>query len=85
MAGKNTPKKYDQTKVSFSSVLVIDRSGTLHRLNCPFKVRVRNSAEDGISATIFYVDQVQSSEDYMLVYVIKSKPYPYFLFVILLY
>lgn len=62
--------------VSTTSILVIDRKGTLKRLYCPFKVVAIVDLPPQITVEAFYyVDAVKMTLELKEVYIIKSKAY----------
>jgi|WetSurMetagenome_2_1015567.scaffolds.fasta_scaffold06310_8 hypothetical protein len=84
MTKRKNPGENPSITISGNSILVLDRHGILRRLTCPFKVRVRNSSPGRIHAKVFYVDEVKPSDAYLMVYMIRQKPFPFYMFVIVL-
>jgi len=71
--------------VSFSSILVIDSAGTLHRLNCPFKVvALIDIPPDIIQGKFYYVVAVKMSLELKDIFIINDKGFYIFGFFILL-
>jgi len=67
-----------------SSLLVIDRYGRLHRLFCPFPVRLIQDLPIGKHNEIVFVDKVLVSSELVLLYQVKRQLFRYNLFVILI-
>lgn len=71
--------------VSTTSILVIDSRGTLHRLNCPFRVFAIVDVPPEIKeGNHYFVDAVRLSIDIKDVFIIKGKGYYIWGFLILL-
>jgi hypothetical protein len=71
--------------VSTTSILVIDRKGTLHRLNCPFRVlAVSDVSPDITEGKLYSVDAVKMSLDLKNVFIINGEGYFIWGFLILL-
>lgn len=62
--------------VNTTSILVIDRKGTLKRLHCPFKVVAVVELPPQITVGAFYlVDAVKMTMELKEVYIIEGKGY----------
>ena len=59
------------------SIAVINPSGKMRRLYCPFIVKCVNNIDEIQENSIVYVDQVLKDPDYLLTYLIGGNPYPY--------
>lgn len=71
--------------VSSSSILVIDSTGTLHRLNCPFKVvALIDIPPDIIQGKLYYVVAVKMSLELKDIFIINDKGFYICCFIILL-
>ena len=71
--------------VSATSILVIDRKGTLHRLNCPFSVLAIVDVPPDISeGKIYRVEAVKMALNLNDIFLINEKGYYIRCFVILL-
>jgi hypothetical protein len=71
--------------VNMTSILVIDRKGTLHRLNCPFMVVAIVDVPPEITEGKRYrVEAVKMSLDIIDVFIIDRKGYHYWGFMILM-
>jgi hypothetical protein len=84
MAPDSNSHNHVDTDIHYTSILVIDRTGKLLRVTCPFRVRLKGMTAKGLRHQVFQVDEVRPSELFIMEYHIKSKPYPFSLFVILL-
>jgi hypothetical protein len=73
-----------QINTSPYSLLVINASGGLIRLICPFRVVLKDPNAGKTTLKILMVDAVHSSKEHILVYIIQKQPYPFNLFIILL-
>ena len=71
--------------VSTTSILVIDSRGELHRLSCPFRVyAIVDVPPDILNGMHYRVEAVRMSLDLRDVFIIDSKGYQYWWFLILL-
>ena len=71
--------------VSTTSILVVDSKGALHRLNCPFRVyAIVDVPPNIINGMQYRVEAVRMSLDLKDVFIIDSKGYHYWGFLILL-
>ncbi len=71
--------------VSPTSILVIDSKGTLHRLNCPFRVVALTDVPPDITeGKPYYVNAVKMSLDLKDLFIINNKGYSIWGFLILL-
>ena len=71
--------------VSSSSILVMDSIGTLHRLNCPFRVvALMDIPPDIKEGKPYFVNAVKMSLDLKDVFIINGEGYYIWSFVILL-
>ena len=71
--------------VSSSSILVIDSVGTLHRLNCPFKVvALMDIPPDIIQGKFYHVVAVKMSLELKDIFIINNKGFYIWGFLILL-
>jgi hypothetical protein len=71
--------------VSSSSILVIDSIGTLHRLNCPFRVvALMDIPPDINEGKPYFVNAVKMSLDLKDIFIIQDKGYYICGFLILL-
>ena len=59
------------------SIVVINPSGKMRRLYCPFLVKCINSIDDLQENSSVYVDQVFKDPDDLLSYMIGGNLYPY--------
>ena len=66
------------------SLLVIDKFGKLHRLFCPFPVRLIVDLPAGKQNEILFVDKVLVSNGLALLYMVRNQLYRYSLFLILI-
>lgn len=62
------------------SILLINSSGVLKRLFCPFLVRSREGADLFKPGLLLRVEEVASSSQDELFYLIFNKPYNHYLF-----
>lgn len=84
MAHNSTLPDKDDPTVNHTSLLILDKNGRLLRLQCPFMVLQKSHPYTGSNPKTFWVDAIRVSDKFLLMYIIRSKPYPYSLFVILL-
>ena len=71
--------------VSSSSILVMDSIGTLHRLNCPFRViALMDIPPDIKEGKPYFVNAVKMSLDLKDIFIIQNKGYYILGFIILL-
>jgi hypothetical protein len=71
--------------VSSSSILIIDSIGTLHRVNCPFRVvALLDIPPDITEGRPYFVNAVKMSLELKEVFIIGRKAYYYCGFLILL-
>jgi len=68
--------------VSPESILIVDFKGVLWRLKCPFKVMCIYVSFELVEGVIYMVQAVAISEDEIMMYFIKGKPYHYYQFII---
>ena len=59
------------------SIAVINPSGKMRRLYCPFLVKCVNDIDEIQENSIVYVDQVFNDPDDLLTYLIGGNLYPY--------
>lgn len=59
------------------SIAVINPSGKMRRLYCPFLVKCVNSIDEIQENSSVYVDQVFKDPDNLLTYLIGGNLYPY--------
>ncbi|HYH16496.1 MAG TPA: hypothetical protein VD794_14805 [Flavisolibacter sp.] len=58
-----------------NSILLINSSGLLRRLYCPFRVKSKASLESFKPRTILWVDEVAANSKDELIYYVLGKPY----------
>lgn len=59
------------------SIAVINPSGKMRRLYCPFLVKCVNDIDEIQENSVMYVDQVFKDPDDLLTYLIGGNIYPY--------
>jgi hypothetical protein len=72
-----------ENKVSYcdyNSVLVINAEGKLRQVFTPFRVLAINA--EGLSKQVYIVDEVRTTDEDKLVYVINNTPYYHYNFII---
>jgi hypothetical protein len=62
------------------SLLVVNRSGTLRRLYCPFWVKYINSDQRLDYGKFYLVDMVKSDFNFPIKYIIRGVAYSYYNF-----
>jgi hypothetical protein len=58
-----------------NSILLVNQTGTMHRLYCPFRVKYVGVQRDFRANVFLWVEEVASSEKDELIYFILGKPY----------
>jgi hypothetical protein len=66
------------------TLLILDKTGKLIRLYCPFKVITIYSFSNYKANTRIDVAAVKTTPDLLLVYIVSHVAYPYYLFKIIL-
>jgi hypothetical protein len=66
-----------------NSILIIDRSGKLKRLVCPFAVMTLPFFPVSTIKGVTMVDAVKLSQDLLMVYRVDKVLYPYYYFIII--
>ena len=68
-------KGYTVTYGSKNSILLINSLGRIRELYTPFRVKVNEDVEDLKKGTYVYVEEVASSPDSKLIYIIETASY----------
>ena len=63
-----------------ASILLVNSSGVLKRLHCPFLVRCREGANSFKPGLLLRVDEVATNSQDQLIYLIFNKPYHHYHF-----
>jgi hypothetical protein len=60
-----------------NSILLVNHTGTIRKLYCPFRVRYIGIQRHYKAGVYLWVEQVAATEKDELIYLILGKPHPY--------